>query len=192
MLRRIDQDIVKGLNITSPPAVTELEAAVVLLDPSSQEKFVNDLPLPNRIDASRPGAYVIQMGQSEQWLGLVDADGNPLQTVVWGFGQPGQTATFPGPTIVAYEGLSIKLNWQNMLPLTGHLLPVDTSVHWADPLKKTLADGYVPTVVHLHGGHSPSGSDGLPEAWFTQHYSSRGPDFSDRTPLFGTMIMRSG
>ena len=171
---------VQSNNASTSATEVGLASAVVLLDPLSQPLFVNDLPLPNRIDASRPGAYVIQMGESEQWLGLVDADGNPLQTVVWGFGQPGHTATFPGPTIVAYEGTSIKLNWQNKLPVDGHLLPVDTSVHWADPQKKTLADGYVPVVVHLHGGHSPSGSDGLPEAWFTQNNSSRGPDFTDR------------
>ena len=153
---------------------------VQLLDPAAQPRFVNELPLPERIDASRPGAYVLQIGQTEQWLGLVDANGDPLMTTVWGYGQPGHTPTYPGPTIVAHAGTEIRLNWQNKLPLDGHLLPVDTTLHWAVSDKKSLEDGYVPTVTHLHGGHSPAGSDGLPEQWFTQNYSSKGPDFEDR------------
>lgn len=152
---------------------------IQLLDPPSQ-LFLNELPLPEHIDASRPGAFVLQIGQAEQWLGLVDANGAPLLTTIWGYGQPGQTPTYPGPTIVAYEGTTIKLNWQNNLPLDGHLLPVDTTLHWAVSAKKPLEDGWVPTVTHLHGGHSPAGSDGLLEQWFTQYYSSKGPDFQDR------------
>jgi spore coat protein A, manganese oxidase len=153
---------------------------IQLLGPASQPLFVNELPLPEHIDASRPGALVLQIGQAEQWLGLVDANGDHLLTTIWGYGQPGQTPTYPGPTIVAYEGTAIKLNWQNNLPLDGHLLPVDTTLHWAVSEKKPLQDGWVPTVTHLHGGHSPAGSDGLPEEWFTQYYSSKGPDFQDR------------
>src|SRR6266545_1347019 len=153
---------------------------VELLDPLAQPRFVNDLPLPERIDASRPGTLVLQIGQTEQWLGLVDANGEPLITTVWGYGQPGHTPTYPGPTLVAHMGTEIKVNWQNKLPLEGHLLPVDTTLHWAASDKKPLEDGYVPTVTHLHGAHDPSGSDGLPEQWFTQNYSSKGPDFEDR------------
>jgi len=48
------------------------------------------------------------------------------------------------------------------------------------PQRKTLDEGYVPTVTHLHGGHSASSSDGLPEAWFTQNFSEAGPDFGGR------------
>ena len=46
-------------------------------------------------------------------------------------------------------GTEIKLNWQNTLPLEGHPLPVDTTLHWAESGKKPLEDGYVPTVTHL-------------------------------------------
>ncbi|MBH5369492.1 multicopper oxidase family protein [Bradyrhizobium glycinis] len=153
---------------------------VRLLDPLAQPRFVNDLPLPERIDTSRPGTVVLQMKQAEQWLGLVDANGEPLVTTVWGYGQPGHTATYPGPTLVAHAGTEIHLNWQNKLPLEGHLLPVDMTLHWAASDKKPLKDGHVPTVTHLHGAHVPSGSDGLPEQWFTQNYSSKGPDFESR------------
>jgi spore coat protein A, manganese oxidase len=153
--------------------------AVQLLEPATQPMFVNDLPIPERIGASRPAGYVLEIQQTEQWLGLVDSDGNPLLTTVWGYGQPGHTATYPGPTIVAYEDVPIRLHWMNMLPDSGYFLPVDTSIHYAESVQKPLSEGYVPTVTHLHGGHSSSGSDGLPDAWFTQHGASKGDGFVD-------------
>jgi FtsP/CotA-like multicopper oxidase with cupredoxin domain len=52
----------------------------------------------------------------------------------------------------------------------GHLLPVDTSLHMANP-----ALG-IPTVVHLHGGHTESASDGQTEGWYTQGWNAFGPD----------------
>jgi spore coat protein A, manganese oxidase len=160
---------------------TEQEASV-LLDASAhfnEWKFTNDLPIAARMEADRPGTYVLEMKQSEQWLGLRD-EGGDLVTTIWGYGLPGQDATYPGPTIVAHEGQPIQLNWKNMLPVDGHLLPVDTSIGHADGVRMTLEEGHVPTVVHLHGGHTASGSDGLPEAWFTQHNAEVGPAYVQR------------
>ncbi|MEJ2615155.1 MAG: multicopper oxidase domain-containing protein, partial [Ignavibacteriaceae bacterium] len=37
--------------------------------------------------------------------------------------------------------------------------------------------GKVPVVAHLHGGHTESASDGLPEAWFTQGFADKGNYF---------------
>jgi spore coat protein A len=34
--------------------------------------------------------------------------------------------------------------------------------------------------VHLHGGHTASGSDGLPDAWFVQNNAETGPGFTDK------------
>jgi spore coat protein A len=70
--------------------------------------------------------------------------------------------------------------WKNKLPkynfdypgLGGHLLPVDPNLHMAYPVK-----GGIPVVTHLHGGHTESASDGLPEAWFTQGWRETGPFF---------------
>ena len=62
----------------------------------------------------------------------------------------------------------ITVNWQNKLLLTGHLFPVDTSLHFADSQTHPLSSGYVPIVTHLHGGHNDSIFDGLPDQWFTQ------------------------
>ena len=65
-----------------------------------------------------------------------------------------------------------------------HLLPVDPTLHWANPPGgpagrdsrpedfSQTPDPYrgpVPIVTHLHGGHSPDDSDGYPEAWYLPH-----------------------
>src|SRR4029453_10203839 len=61
-----------------------------------------------------------------------------------------------------------------------HLLPVDPTLHWANPVGGTSGrdmrptftstpdryTGPVPLVTHLHGGHSSEESDGYPEAWY--------------------------
>jgi len=169
--------------VAAPAPAMQATSAPVLLDAGrhfSQYGFTNDLPIAARLDAGRPGTYVLEMKQSQQWLGLRDSEGHELLTTIWGYGLPGHAATYPGPTIVAYEGQPIQLNWKNMLPTDGHLLPVDTSFMLADGQRMTLQEGYVPTVVHLHGGHTAPGSDGLPEAWYTQHHAEVGPHYAQR------------
>jgi spore coat protein A, manganese oxidase len=77
-------------------------------------------------------------------------------TRVWGY--EGQ---YPGPTIEAFRGEHIEVNWENQLPIK-HLFKVDPHIHGAMPPAP-----FVRTVPHLHGSRSPSDSDGLPEKWFT-------------------------
>ncbi|MDO9708152.1 multicopper oxidase family protein [Paracraurococcus lichenis] len=152
--------------------------APVLLDLATQPRFVHPLPMPPVIDAAATPYLVLQMRQSEQWLGLVDEAGKPLLTTVWGFGTPDGPVTTPGPTILARSDQPMQVLWENALPVAGHLLPIDDSIHMAMPTETTLEDGYVPTVVHLHGGHNLSESDGLPEAWFTQDFAETGRQFA--------------
>jgi spore coat protein A len=147
------------------------------LNAATHPKFVNPLPIPGRIDATHGGNFTINMRETVQSLGLVDADGDPLMTTVWGYGQ--DAVTYPGPTLVAHRDVPVKVLWMNKLmeapPGEAHLLPVDTSIHLATP-EKMLKQG-VPRVTHLHGGHSESASDGLPEAWFTKDFEETGPTF---------------
>lgn len=105
-------------------------------------------------------------------FGLHAANGNQLQTAVWGYGLAGGPVTYPGPTFVAKEHVKVRVTWRNKLPLE-HLLPVDVSVHWAHP----SGNSGIPAVTHLHGGHTESASDGLPEAWFTRNFAETGPHF---------------
>jgi spore coat protein A len=156
-------------------------AKTLLLDPLTQPKFVNALPVPTVLDARDGGSYTLDIVEAQQWLGLVAPDGSHLMTDVWGYALPGAdlstTSVYPGPTILAWSGVPVSFTWANMLPLTGHLLPVDTTIHLAEPGDASL----VPVVTHLHGGHSTSQSDGLPEAWWTQDLAATGPDFAGNT-----------
>jgi spore coat protein A len=147
----------------------------VTLHPDAVEKFVNDLPviqdLKLRIDLTggTPKNYTVTMEETYQ-----DLLGLGFQTKVWGYKFPGLPATYPGATIVAMKNQAVDIKWKNKLP--GHFLPVDVSLHMAHPshmhkikaIRKWYAEGNVPTVAHLHGGHTETASDGLPEAWFTQ------------------------
>ena len=172
--------------------------SVVPLDPLTQPKFVN--PLPNPLDPSfifQPTTaggshYEIGIRQFRQSLGLVDpVTGDPYQPNVWGYGTDTQTPTYPGRTIVAQRDEQITVDWLNELvdaagdPLP-HLLPIDPTLHWADPLEAGHVEGPyagpVPVVTHLHGGHTRSDSDGLPDAWFTPDSNDAGddPDYTGR------------
>ena len=161
------------------------QAQVTLLDATepSFPKFVNVLPSPAKIDVTNGGYKAMEMREVVQNLGLYK-NGAPLtggpyngMTKVWGYGLERGTVTFPGPTFVAMEDEKVYVKWTNNLPNT-HLLPVDKTLHWAAP------PGYPrngqPTVVHLHGGHTESASDGLPEAWYTRRFRDRGPTWAKK------------
>ncbi len=154
--------------------------AQLLLDPLTQPKFVNPLPAPGVIDATQGGTFEVTMSQFEQWLGLVDpVTGASMMTTVWGY-----DGSYPGPTFEVRSDVPVDVRWVNGL-VDGngaprpHLLPVDTSLHWAHP-SGWPASG-VPTVTHLHGGHTESASDGLPDAWFTPGFDQRGSGWVKET-----------
>lgn len=159
-----------------------------LLNPLTHPKFVNQLPNPLHpsfiFNESSQNEYQIGMYQT-QWNIL--GEGFPL-TSVYGYGNaadPTQGPTFPGRTFIVQSNTQTRVLWSNHIPLssTGHLLPVDVSLHWAEPVPGMTADELsvtgVPVVPHVHGGHSESGSDGLPEYWFTPGFSYKGPRFNN-------------
>jgi spore coat protein A, manganese oxidase len=141
----------------------------VLLDGIDQfehNAFKNDLPIPEVIDTSKQKTITLHEQEFKQFLGLYDQNGQPLETTVWGYGT-GQNSSYPGPTILANEGQPVTVNWQNQLPVDEHLLPVDPSI-LDKPLQRALEASLIPTVPHLHGGHTNSAYDGGPLQWFTQ------------------------
>lgn len=168
-------------------------AAVGLSDPALQPKFVNAVP-----NAADPGfsfkgqknKYSVEIGPAVQQTGLVDPlTGVMLNTPIFGYGENG-IYSWPGKTIFAnaYEPVTVK--WKNKLldPVTGlpleHLVPVDTSLHWAYSLHgytqySILVDG-IPIVPHLHGGHSDFQYDGNPEFFFSPGYGVRGPQWVEK------------
>ncbi|WP_448192596.1 multicopper oxidase domain-containing protein [Azospirillum sp. sgz301742] len=154
--------------------------AVQLLDPGIQTKFTNSLAVPTVLDATRGGSFVIGVGQTQQDLGLYGNDGTPLgaATTVWGYGvesingkRVAFSPSYPGPTILAKSGTPIKVTWRNELPATGYpgYIPLDPTLHMANV---DYAGGAVPITTHLHGGHTQSAFDGLPESVITQGQDS--------------------
>ncbi|WP_066309050.1 multicopper oxidase family protein [Bacillus sp. FJAT-29814] len=131
----------------------------------SLDKFVDALPIPSVIKAkgNQNGIpyYEVMMKQVQQKL---HRDLPP--TTVWGY-----NGLYPGPTFEARRNQPILVKWENHLPFE-HLLPVDRTVHGAEPDQPSVR-----TVVHLHGGRVRPENDGYPEAWFTKNFKKKGPKF---------------
>lgn len=170
-----------GLWISSRWPQKLLAETTELLDPVTQPKFA--YPVPRALDPSftytgdGSGNYQVGTFPIQQDLGLRNpADNAVLLTSLWGYGESAALATFPGKTFVAQKDQPIDVQWTNNLvdgngdPVP-HLLPVDTSLHWAYTLHGyedyTIADNGVPAVPHLHGGHTESDSDGNPEYFWS-------------------------
>ncbi len=143
-----------------------------VLPSATHPKFVNQLPNLPRIDATNGGAFKLDMEQSQQWLGLVDANGTPMNSTVWGYSYGGQKM-YLGPTFVTQKDVPITVKWRNKLP-NAHILPVDKTFHVANPTSG------IPTVPHLHGGHVESASDGGPDSWFTQGFAEKGAEWAKK------------
>lgn len=116
-------------------------------------------------------------------------------TTVWSYGRftdprrgpkANQSFNYPAFTIETFSNHPIRVRWVNELVdkrgrYLPHLLPVDQTLHWANPPKecvegipRTDCRGYsqepylgpVPIVPHVHGAHVDAISDGYPEAWW--------------------------
>jgi len=109
------------------------------------------------------------------------------QTTVWGYGSPNHPGSFnyPSFSIEATWGKPVQVEWRNeLIDANGnylpHLLPIDPTLHWANPPGGAAGrDGHpmfdatpgpytgpVPMVTHLHGAHAREDSDGFAEAWY--------------------------
>ena len=97
-------------------------------------------------------------------------------THVYAYGVSENTATVPGPTIVALHKIDTYMTWKNYLPQK-HMLPWDPTITTATPANK---EG-IPTVVHLHGGIDEPESDGNPNSWFTAGFKEKGPKWTKET-----------
>lgn len=117
---------------------------------------------------------------------------------------------YPAFTVENTAGTLTRVRWINDLVDAGgnylpHLLPVDQTLHWANPPATGCTDGTnrtdcrtfntapytgpVPIVTHVHGAHVNSSSDGYPEAWWLPAaknipagYAARGTVFDQFDP----------
>ncbi len=150
-----------------------------LLDPKTQPRFVNPLPVPSVINGLNGGTFTISVSQFFEDLGLRNpTNGVPMLTPVWGY-----NGSYPGPTVLAKKDVPLHFFWNNNLynsstlqPLP-HLLPIDTTIEWALSGDLNWRQDGVPVVTHLHGGHTESASDGGPLSWYTPFFAKKGSDF---------------
>lgn len=112
-------------------------------------------------------------------------------TYVWGYQTLNEKWVFgpnyPGFTVEATRGKPTKVTYLNELPLQPLLnwfVPIDQTLHWANPLGLDMDSslrffpyfGTPPIVAHLHGAEVPSDFDGGPEQWYTPD-GIKGPAF---------------
>ncbi|WP_437987954.1 multicopper oxidase family protein [Sorangium sp. So ce117] len=149
------------------------------------------MPMATGLGAGSAGsdAYEIAVRQIEQHI-LPPELGLP-PTTVWSYGSVHHPETFAYPafTVEARYRRPVRVKWINDLrdPETGrflpHLLPVDPTLHWANPPGGAQGRdsrpafpgdcppgpyrGPVPIVTHLHGmARMGQENDGYPEAWY--------------------------
>jgi spore coat protein A, manganese oxidase len=176
-----------GLFIASRVGGTWEAAAAIpggSLRPSAVPRFVEPLLVPPAMPAASTTGdfdiYRIAVRQFRQQI--LPRRFRP--TTVWGYGPLEPLGTFNAPslTIETRVDRPVRVEWVNgLVDAQGrylpHLLPVDQTLHWANPpggvmhrdhrgTDPTPYTGPVPAVVHLHGGHTDEESDGYTEAWY--------------------------
>ncbi|HYO44996.1 MAG TPA: multicopper oxidase [Candidatus Limnocylindrales bacterium] len=168
------------------------------LDPLGVDKFVTPMLIPpvmpragtKRMKSGRIGdLYEISVRQFAQQI----LPANLPATTVWGYGAVKSSVpngllihNAPSLTIEAQAGRPVEVKWINDLVDNAgnylpHLLPVDPTLHWANPAggkngrdtRPTFETtpgrytGPVPMVSHVHGAVGVGDeSDGYPEAWY--------------------------
>ena len=170
-------------------------------------KFVAPLVVLPVMPPSSPNAYSIAMRQiSQQILPRPFA-----ATEVWAYGSTADDRTFHSPawTIEARRGVATEVTWINELKDANghylpHLLPVDPTLHWANPpgprdMRSTFTTtpgpykGPVPIVTHVHGMENVEDwSDGYPEAWYLPAASNLSPDHAREGTWYDFFRGKSG
>ncbi len=130
-------------------------------------------------------------------------------STVWGFeGEAKDSVTgeslglvhsTPGSSFEAIRGIPVQVKWVNdLVDASGNPLPnlfaVDPTFDWANPNgiqtpdpnsvppgSYPQAQSPVPISIHLHGGETPSTSDGNPDAWWTSN-GLHGPAYNTEVP----------
>jgi FtsP/CotA-like multicopper oxidase with cupredoxin domain len=183
------------------------------LDPHDVDKYVMDMIKPPAMPPSKGSnknkdKYRIAVRQFDQQI--LPEDYNP--TTVWSYGSIDHPGTFnyPAFTIEAKWNKTVQVQWLNELvdnrgnPLE-HLLPVDPTLHWANPIgmrdrRPDPADplywahaylgadgrytGPIPIVTHVHGAHTAEDSDGYAEAWYLPAPAYMDPNIAYTTGTF--------
>jgi spore coat protein A len=176
-----------GAAIAGPRIIAAAGASAGQLDPNTIPKFGTQLYIPPAMPAlARTRSYDHYSMAARPFRQQILPRGFP-STPVFGFGSLTDPGSFhvPGHTIEATVDRETRLSWANELmnsagDYTPHILPVDPTIHWANPPGGTAHrdrvpvfartpgryTGPVPLVVHLHGAHAYEDADGYPTAWY--------------------------
>jgi bilirubin oxidase len=138
-------------------------------------------------------------------------------TTVWGYGSIGAPGTvaqggsfnYPAFTIEATYARPVRVKWINDLQSKNgkylpHLLPVDPTLHWANPPGGIAGrdarpafgttpgryTGPVPIVTHVHGAHVSEESDGYAEAWYLPAAKNIPPGYARTGSRYGTFAAK--
>ena len=175
------------------------------LDPTKIPKYVTPLVIPPVMkNDGTADSYDIAVRQFKQqilpggiWNKVNGRHDKFRPTTVWSYGPAADPTpkiapsaesqfNYPAYTVETISNTPVKVRWINDLKdkkgrFLPHLLPVDQTVHWANPpqeckmgmtgpdcegTSRKLYKGPVPMVVHVHGAHVEPHSDGYPEAWW--------------------------
>lgn len=147
------------------------------------------MPLTARGRGRRADFYNIRVAQFQQQI----LSGPYPATTVWSYGAANSPRTaleggsyfYPAFTIETQWNRPIRVNWINGLVdgngnFLPHLLPVDPTLHWANPPGGLAGrdsrpqftgtpgpyTGPVPIITHVHGAHAHEQFDGYAEAWY--------------------------
>ena len=198
MSRAVLRWVLIGLLLTTPVAVLDVVQAGEL-HPDTIDKYQVPMVIPpamplspnsNPQDRKLFDYYEIAVRQFDQ---QILPPGLP-QTTVWSYGAidapgtvtEGGTFNYPSFSIEAEWGKRVRVKWINNLvddngDYLPHLLPVDQTLHWANPTgdcrdgsfrpdcsgtDQSPYLGPVPMIVHVHGAETGEASDGYPEAWY--------------------------
>ena len=194
------------------------------LDPASVAKFATPMLIPPVMP--RAGKITLTGGKNadyyeismKQFTQQILPEGLPT-TTVWGYGAVASKSqrgllvhNAPSLTIEAKWNRPVRVKWINDLRDPGgdflpHLLPVDPTLHWANPpggvsdrdSRPTFAEtpgpytGPVPIVTHVHGAVGVADdSDGYTEAWYLPAAGNIPADYATVGSWFDFFAAKAG
>lgn len=180
------------------------------LDPTAIPKYQTPMLIPPVMPKAPSGLGNVGSGVDYYEIGVSQFQQQILPptlpaTTVWGYGparakgrESNRITNAPSLTIEAIHGRPVRVKWVNeLVDANGnylpHLLPVDQTLHWANPPGGTAGrdtrpaftetpgsyTGPVPMVTHVHGAVGVGDeSDGYPEAWYLPAANNNPPGYA--------------
>lgn len=200
-----------GLYLSSRFGSTRVFARAIpggTLDPAIISKYIQPLVIP----PAMPRADKLKLAKGKQvtyyeiacrqFQQQILPPGLP-PTSVWSYGAAALPGTvfqggsfhYPAFTIESKFTTPTRVKWINGLVDSAgnylpHLLPIDQTLHWANPgnvahgMDPTPYTGPVPLVTHVHGAHTTEYSDGFAEAWFLPANANIPAGYAQTGPVY--------